>query len=109
MPRYIRDLGVTHRNMVEDIEAGYIPREYGFQIEIRTYIGLPWGSTEGRWVSFDTDGAYIVWNMPWNNLFGIPRHIKEYDLTDTEICQIEGMVDSHLDTLERELLWAEEY
>jgi len=108
MQRYIRDCGVTHRNMVEDIDAGYIPREYGFQIEIRTYTG-EMTLTDRRWVSFDTDGAYIVWSMAWSTLFGIPRHIKEYDLTDTEICQIEGMVDSHLDTLERELLWAEEY
>jgi hypothetical protein len=104
MQRYIRDCGVTHRNMVEDIDAGYIPREYGFQIQIATQYGREY-LTETRWVSYDTDGAYIIWSSMWAD----NRFIQESDLTDSEICQIESMIDSHLDTLCRELAWAEEY
>lgn len=104
MLRNITDMGITHRNHYEDIRAGYIPQEYGFMIQLVTeynHINI----IDTRWVSYDEDGAYIIWSSIWSD----NRFISEADLEDSELCLIEGMIDSHLETLTRELYWAEEY
>lgn len=117
--RRITDVGVTHRNHYEDIALGYMAAEYGFEIKIETDIKGTLLSditctdvmTETRWVSYDEDGAYTIWNTKWVSYnFGTYfRAISEKDITDEEDCIIMGMVENHLDTLERELLWSEEY
>lgn len=100
--RSISRTGITHRNMLEDIDAGDIPDQYGFQIIIETPV---FGNImkETRWVTYDTDGAFIIYSTMW----GDTRVISERDITGIEWNHIAGLVSEELETVEREILWAE--
>ena len=100
--RNISRTGITHRNMLEDIDAGDIPDQYGFQIIIETPV---FGNImkETRWIGYDTDGAFIIYSTMW----GDTRVISERDITGIEWNYIAGLVSEELETVEREILWAE--
>jgi hypothetical protein len=65
--------------------------EHGFQISLfkRGHIQL-------RWVSYDSDGAWIVYSSHWKVSNGQQRRVLERDLTPQDIHRIETLVDDAL-------------
>jgi hypothetical protein len=65
--------------------------EHGFQITL-----VRNGFVQHRWVSYDSDGAWIVYSSHWKVSHGQPRKILERDLTPQDIHRIETLVDEAL-------------
>ena len=65
--------------------------EHGFQIII-----IKDEQTQTRWVSYDSDGAWIVYSSHWKLANGQQRKILERDLTPQDIHRIETLVDEAL-------------
>jgi len=65
--------------------------EHGFQISI-----VKGEQTQTRWVSYDEDGAWIVYSSHWKVSNGQQRMVLERDLTPQDIHRIETLVDDAL-------------
>jgi hypothetical protein len=61
--------------------------EHGFQISI-----VRGNKSQTRWVSYDSDGAWIVHSSHWKVSNGQQRKIQERDLTPQDIHTIETLV-----------------
>jgi hypothetical protein len=52
--------------------------------------------SQTRWVSYDEDGAWIVYSSHWKVSNGQQRMVLERDLTPQDIHRIETLVDEAL-------------
>ena len=65
--------------------------ERGFQIALMRNDLL-----ETRWVTYDDDGAWLVYSSHWKILCGTKRTLQERDLTKADILKIETLVQEAL-------------
>jgi hypothetical protein len=65
--------------------------ERGFQIALMRN-----GLLETRWVTYDDDGAWLVYSSHWKESMGKKRTLQERDLTPEDIHMIETLVQEAL-------------
>ena len=87
MSSTITQTGLHHTNFLPEELDG----ERGFQIRI-----VRNGAYQKRWVTYDEDGAWIVYSSHWKESMGKKRTLQERDLTPDDIHMIETLVQEAL-------------
>lgn len=87
MSSTITQTGLHHTNFLPEELDG----EWGFQIRI-----VRNGAYQKRWVTYDEDGAWLVYSSHWKESMGKKRTLAERDLTKADILKIETLVQEAL-------------